>query len=123
MGEALCTEKAEGHSLLKYGHDHVQNSCFRALYMEALLSKGYHFDHWKDIRFVSTIRGKSVGWALGYILEERIPSNFNISNIEKHDNLSWFHVCKWLVIGTMALWEYSSKHLDHIPNDIIYSFG
>jgi len=97
--EALCTEKAEGHSLLKYGHDHVQNSCFRALYMEALLSKGYHFDHWKDIRFVSTIQGKSVGWALGYILEERIPSNFSISNIEKHDNHSWFHVCKWLVLG------------------------
>merc|ERR1712126_33731 len=105
-------EKTDNHSLLKYGHDHVQNSCFRALYMEVLLSKGYHFDHWKDIRFVSTIQGKSVGWALGYILEERIPSIFNASNKrhkhkqhnkQKHDNECQNYVVLCVTIGIVVI--------------------
>lgn len=94
---ALCLETAEKHSLLRFGENElIQNTCFRALYMERLLSKGYGFQDWKNIRFVSTVEGQSVGWTLGYMLEatKQYPSideTETITNILSKP-VSWVYI-------------------------------
>ena len=44
VADKLCLETAERHSLLSFGDDYVQNSCFRARFIYTLLTKGYGFE-------------------------------------------------------------------------------
>lgn len=99
----LCSEKTEEHSLTQFGDEYVQNSCFRALYMQTLLTKGYGFKRWNEIRFVSKVKGQSVGWTLGYMLEEsnKIPSIETIQNqthVKFHQINRKYFVCKTLSV-------------------------
>ena len=83
VADKLCLETAERHSLLSFGDDYVQNSCFRARFMYTLLTKGYGFERWDNIRFVSEVKGQTVGWTLGYMLEETnsYPSVFDTKDV------------------------------------------
>jgi len=51
-----------------WGSEMSHNSCFRAVFMQRLLTGAYGFTNWTNIEFVSKVGGTSVGWKLGYIL-------------------------------------------------------
>ncbi len=59
------------HMLCKSSQkDILWNSCFLNTYGLALLQEGYGFKKENVIRFVNTIAGYKVGWALGSMLYE-----------------------------------------------------
>jgi len=48
----------------------VDTACFKAVFMKALLTEGYHFNDtiYKQIKFVKRVGGADVGWTLGHVV-------------------------------------------------------
>ena len=55
--------------------------------MYTLLTKGFGFERWDNIRFLSEVKGQTVGWALGYMLEEtnNYPSIFDTKDVSSRE--------------------------------------
>ena len=118
--ESLCSEKAENHSLLSLGNEKVQNSCFRALYMQTLLFKGYKFNDWNDIRFVSTIHGQTVGWTLGYMLQEtnKYRSILQTETYTVMDRFTFFIIALFILMGLCLIILAISQVIGKIPGTL-----
>lgn len=71
MSEKLCASSYHSTSFMsKYGPDYRQNSCFKSVFMDLLLSAGYKKDDWVNISFVKRVSDAEVGWSLGYMLQK-----------------------------------------------------
>merc|ERR1711962_56233 len=65
-GQRLCESNyGLAHPLHRFGNEHIQNECFRSVFMNVLIEDGYSLGN-ATIKVVNTIRGQDAGWTLGY---------------------------------------------------------
>ena len=66
----LCNQSYFNHPLKNHGDEYVRNECFRSVFMNTLLEKGYGFNTSQtQIKMVETVNGQLVDWTLGYLLD------------------------------------------------------
>ena len=71
--EDLCSQSYHDHPLASNGEECVRNECFRSVFMNTLLEKGYGFNTSQtQIKMVETVNGQNVDWTLGYLLDEYV---------------------------------------------------
>ena len=69
----LCNQSYFNHPLENHGDEYVLNECFRSVFMNTLLEKGYGFNTSQtQIKMVERVNGQLVDWTLGYLLDQYV---------------------------------------------------